>query len=110
MGQWSRSELSDAFEQQQAVVAEIGRSWEWSRYADLFTADPAPWVSMATALGIPDALGEMVSGQSVAGGRYARRPISAPRSATPARRGARCPGLVRPARRRRQPGRRQATR
>lgn len=46
--------------------------------ADLFTADPAPWVSMATALGIPDALGEMVSGQSVAGGRYARRPISAP--------------------------------
>ncbi len=39
MGQWSRSELSDAFEQQQAVVAEIGRSWEWSRYADLFTAD-----------------------------------------------------------------------
>ena len=39
MGQWSRTELDDAFEQQQAVVAEIGRSWEWSRYADLFTAD-----------------------------------------------------------------------
>ena len=39
MGQWSRTELADAFEQQQAVVGEIGRSWEWSRYADLFTAD-----------------------------------------------------------------------
>jgi ketosteroid isomerase-like protein len=39
MGQWSRRELDDAFEHQQQVVAEIGQSWDWSRYADMFTED-----------------------------------------------------------------------
>lgn len=48
------------------------------KVTDLFTERPAPWVSMATALGIPDTLGEIVSGQTIAGGRYARRPITAP--------------------------------
>jgi hypothetical protein len=32
MSQWSRRELDDAFEHQQRVVAEIGQSWDWSRY------------------------------------------------------------------------------
>jgi ketosteroid isomerase-like protein len=36
---WSRQELEQAFKQQQQVVAEIGQSWDWSRYADLFTED-----------------------------------------------------------------------
>jgi len=39
VSQWSRQELDEAFEHQQQVVAEIGQSWEWSRYADLFTED-----------------------------------------------------------------------
>ena len=37
MGQWARQELDEAFERQQQVVAEIGQSWDWSRYADMFT-------------------------------------------------------------------------
>jgi hypothetical protein len=36
MGQWSREELEKAFARQQQVVREIGQSWDWSRYADLF--------------------------------------------------------------------------
>ncbi|MDT5148965.1 MAG: hypothetical protein QOI01_698 [Mycobacterium sp.] len=39
MGQWSREELEEAFARQQQVVREIGQSWDWSRYADLFTED-----------------------------------------------------------------------
>ena len=39
MGEWSRQEIEQAFERQQQVVAEIGASWDWSRYADLFTED-----------------------------------------------------------------------
>ena len=39
MGQWARQELDEAFERQQQVVAEIGQSWDWSRYADMFTED-----------------------------------------------------------------------
>lgn len=38
-GRWSRSEIEEAFTRQQQVVGEIGRSWDWSRYADLFTED-----------------------------------------------------------------------
>lgn len=37
--QWSRAELEQAFAHQQQVVVEIGQSWDWSRYADLFTED-----------------------------------------------------------------------
>ena len=36
---WSRREIEEAFEHQQEVVREIGRTWDWSRYADLFTED-----------------------------------------------------------------------
>jgi hypothetical protein len=39
MGQWSRGELESAFHRQQQTVVEIGQSWNWSRYADQFTAD-----------------------------------------------------------------------
>lgn len=39
MGQWSRDEIEEAFQHHQRVVGEIGESWEWSRYADLFTED-----------------------------------------------------------------------
>jgi ketosteroid isomerase-like protein len=39
MGQWSREEIEAAFQHQQQVVVEIGSSWDWSRYADLFTED-----------------------------------------------------------------------
>ncbi len=36
---WSREEIEDAFAHQQQVVREIGQSWDWSRYADLFIED-----------------------------------------------------------------------
>jgi ketosteroid isomerase-like protein len=39
MGLWSRQEIEDAFARQQQVVREIGESWDWSRYANLFTED-----------------------------------------------------------------------
>jgi hypothetical protein len=39
MGDWSRQEIEDAFAHQQQVVREIGQSWDWSRYADLFVED-----------------------------------------------------------------------
>jgi SnoaL-like domain len=39
MGQWSRGELESALEHHKQVVVEIGKSWDWSRYADLFTED-----------------------------------------------------------------------
>lgn len=39
MGQWSREELEAAFKQHEEVVVEIGRSWDWSRFADEFTED-----------------------------------------------------------------------
>lgn len=36
---WSREEIEDAFAHQQRVVREIGQSWDWSCYADLFIED-----------------------------------------------------------------------
>jgi hypothetical protein len=36
---WSRGELERAFAHFQQTVVEIGRSWDWSRYGDLFTED-----------------------------------------------------------------------
>lgn len=39
MGQWSREELEEAFGRYQDVVAAIGRTWDWSSYADQFTED-----------------------------------------------------------------------
>ena len=39
MGQWSRDELESAFERQKQIVVEIGKSWDWSRFADQFTED-----------------------------------------------------------------------
>ncbi len=39
MSQWSRRELEEAFDHQQHIVEEIGRTWDWSRYADMFTED-----------------------------------------------------------------------
>lgn len=39
MGQWSREEIEAAFGRQQEVVVEIGKTWDWSRFADQFTED-----------------------------------------------------------------------
>ncbi|MCW2626261.1 MAG: hypothetical protein JWR48_2983, partial [Mycobacterium sp.] len=39
MGQFSREEIEETFAHHQQVVVEIGKSWDWSRYADLFTED-----------------------------------------------------------------------
>ena len=39
MGQWPRDEIEAAFFEHERVVAEIGQSWDWSRYADEFTED-----------------------------------------------------------------------
>ena len=39
MGRWSRDEIKSAFNHHQEMVVEIGKSWDWSRYADLFTED-----------------------------------------------------------------------
>ncbi|WP_375482139.1 nuclear transport factor 2 family protein [uncultured Mycobacterium sp.] len=39
MGQWSRDEIERAFHDYSQAVVEIGRSADWSRYADLFTDD-----------------------------------------------------------------------
>ncbi|EUA30292.1 snoaL-like domain protein [Mycobacterium xenopi 4042] len=39
MGHWSRGEIERAFRDYSHAVVEIGRSSDWSRYADLFTED-----------------------------------------------------------------------
>jgi hypothetical protein len=39
MGQWSREELESAFEDHKQVVVGIGKTWDWSRFADQFTED-----------------------------------------------------------------------
>lgn len=39
MGQWSREELEDAFQNYQQDVIEVGKTWDWSGYADHFTED-----------------------------------------------------------------------
>jgi SnoaL-like domain len=39
MGQWSRDELEEAWRRYQDVVVEVGKTWDWSSYADVFTED-----------------------------------------------------------------------
>ena len=39
MGKWSRSELSDAFDAYQQQVIDVGKTWDWAGYADIFTED-----------------------------------------------------------------------
>ncbi|MCW2685442.1 MAG: hypothetical protein JWR37_332 [Mycobacterium sp.] len=39
MGTWSRDEIESAFENHKQVVVEIGKTWDWSRFADQFTED-----------------------------------------------------------------------
>jgi hypothetical protein len=39
MGQWSRDEISSEFDAHKEVVVGIGKSWDWSRFADQFTED-----------------------------------------------------------------------
>ena len=39
MGQWSREELEEAFQAYQQDVIDVGKTWDWSSYADHFTED-----------------------------------------------------------------------
>ena len=39
MGQFSREELEDAFVRYQQAVIDVGKTWDWSGYADHFTED-----------------------------------------------------------------------
>ena len=39
MGKWSREELEEAFAAYQQDVIEVGKTWDWSSYADHFTED-----------------------------------------------------------------------
>ena len=39
MARWTRDELEEAFARYQDVVVDIGRTWNWSAYADQFTED-----------------------------------------------------------------------
>lgn len=39
MGRWSREEIERAFRSYSQAVVEIGQSWDWAHYADLFTED-----------------------------------------------------------------------
>jgi hypothetical protein len=39
MGQWSREELEQAWRRYQEAVVEVGKTWDWSSYADHFTED-----------------------------------------------------------------------
>ena len=36
---WSREELEEAWARYQDVVVEVGKTWDWSSYADHFTED-----------------------------------------------------------------------
>ena len=36
---WSREELEEAFQNYQRAVIEVGKTWDWSGYADHFTED-----------------------------------------------------------------------
>ena len=36
---WSREELEEAWARYQDVVVEVGKTWDWSSYADVFTED-----------------------------------------------------------------------
>ena len=39
MGQWSREELEEAWRRYQEAVVQVGKTWDWSSYADHFTED-----------------------------------------------------------------------
>ena len=39
MGKWSREELEEAWRRYQESVVEVGKTWDWSSYADHFTED-----------------------------------------------------------------------
>lgn len=39
MGTWSREELAEAFDVYQQQVIDVGRTWDWSSYANIFTED-----------------------------------------------------------------------
>jgi hypothetical protein len=39
MGQWTRDEIASAFDAHKEIVVGIGKSWDWSRFADQFTED-----------------------------------------------------------------------
>ena len=39
MGKWSREELEEAWHRYQEAVVEVGKTWDWSSYADVFTED-----------------------------------------------------------------------
>ena len=39
MGKWSREELEEAFQGYQQDVIDVGKTWDWSSYADHFTED-----------------------------------------------------------------------
>ena len=39
MGKWSREELEEAWERYQEKVVEVGKTWDWAGYAELFTED-----------------------------------------------------------------------
>ena len=36
---WSREEIEETFQRHQDLVVEIGKSWDWARYGELFTED-----------------------------------------------------------------------
>ena len=37
MGQWSREELEQAWARYQEKVVEVGKTWDWASYANVFT-------------------------------------------------------------------------
>jgi hypothetical protein len=39
MGQWSREELEEAWARYQEKVVEVGKTWDWASYANVFTED-----------------------------------------------------------------------
>ena len=39
MGQWSREELEEAWARYQEKVVEVGKTWDWAGYANVFTED-----------------------------------------------------------------------
>ncbi|MGV0789813.1 nuclear transport factor 2 family protein [Mycolicibacterium sp. XJ2] len=56
MGQWSREEIDEAFRANQDAVVDIGKTWNWSSYADHFTED---------ATYVEHALGDMSGRESI---------------------------------------------
>ena len=50
---WSREELEEAFQNYQRAVIEVGKTWDWSGYADHFTEERStsstPWATWKAA-------------------------------------------------------------